>query len=47
MSWRVVEPACLRISLGRAQLDAAGEVADPQVLSQIGAVVAALSVMQE
>jgi NAD(P)H-dependent FMN reductase len=42
MSWIVVEPACLRLQLGRAQLDAEARVVDPAVVDQLRASVAAL-----
>jgi NAD(P)H-dependent FMN reductase len=43
MCWNVIEAANLRLALGRAQLDAAGDVADPAALAQIAASVAALA----
>jgi NAD(P)H-dependent FMN reductase len=43
MSWTVVEPACLRIALGRAQLDANGELADATVIEQLRVALAALA----
>jgi len=42
MSWTVVEPASLRVQLGRAQLDADGRLADPAVRDRLRAAVAAL-----
>jgi NAD(P)H-dependent FMN reductase len=43
MSWTVVEPACLRIALGRAQLDEHGELADPAVIDQLRKSIATLA----
>jgi NAD(P)H-dependent FMN reductase len=43
MSWRVVGEACLRISLGRAQLDARGELADQSVVARLRECLAALA----
>ncbi|MDB4968645.1 MAG: NAD(P)H-dependent oxidoreductase [Myxococcales bacterium] len=43
MSWRVVDEACLQLSLGRAQLDARGEVADAAVIRSLHDAVAALA----
>ena len=43
MSWNVVAPASLRIALGRAQLDASGELADAAVIERLRAAMAALA----
>jgi NAD(P)H-dependent FMN reductase len=43
MSWRVIEPANLRFALGRAQLDAHGELVDENVLAELRRAIAALS----
>lgn len=42
MSWQVVPDACASFALGRAQLDAAGELADPEVLARLGGCIANL-----
>ena len=43
MSWNVVEPACLRIALGRAQLDPSGELADPVLIERLRGALAAFA----
>lgn len=43
MSWRVIEAAGARLTIGRAQLDAQGEVADAAVLNELRGRVGALA----